>query len=215
MSFADLSFTPSEYILLNADRYVPPAKDKSGHNLLCSEGIVDGYALASTLLVAAILTCEAEEAIEIQLGQSKRLFRSDTIRHILLRPAAKVPNWNGYTLENSILFVAGQLFSMQDVNTARNVTYELIREDRKEPWEKIVEIVEWGLASSNWLIPVEGEAAAVFSTPFICPAKVRDLVMAQPEELVNNLLNDCKRNRPELWKALFDEVAQGIKDRKK
>lgn len=215
MSYADLSFTPSEYILLNADRYVPAAKDKNGHNLLCSEGYVDGNALAATLLVAAILTCEAEKALEIQFGQSKRLFHSDTISHILLRPGGQVPNWNGYTLENSVLFIAGQLFSMQDVNTARNVTNELIREDCEEPWKKIVETVEWGLASSNWLIPVEGEAAAAFSTPFICPAKVRDLALAQPEEPVKNLLNDCKRDRPDLWKALFNEVNQGIRDRKK
>ncbi len=215
MGFADLSFTPSEYILLNADRYVPAAKDKNGHNLLCSEGIVDGNILATTLLVAAILTCEAEKALEIQFGQSKRLFHADTVSHILLKPGGQVPNWNGYTLENSVLFIAGQLFSMQDVNTARNVTYELIREDSQEPWKKIIEIVEWGLASSNWLIPVEGEAAAAFSTPFICPAKVRDLAVAQPEAPVKSLLDDCKRDRPEFWKALFAEVNLGIRDRRK
>ena len=215
MGFADLSFTPSEYILLNADRYVPPAKGKDSHNLLCSEGEVDGNSLAATLMVAAILTCEAENALEISHGQSKRLFRSDTVGHILIKPAGQVPNWNGYTLENSVLFIAGQLFSMQDVNTARNLTYELIREDCNEPWQKIVEIVEWGLASSNWLIPVEGEAAAAFSTPFICPAKVRDLAMAQPDEPVKNLLDDCKHDRPELWKALFNEVNQALHDRNK
>jgi hypothetical protein len=213
MLYADLSFTPSEYILLNADRYVPAAKDKKGHNLLCSEGMVDGNSLASTLLVAAILTCEAEKALEIQFGQSKRLFHADTVSHILLKPGGAIPNWNGYTLENSVLFIAGQLFSMQDVNTARNVTYEIIHEDCREPWQKIVEIVEWGLASSNWLIPVEGEAAAAFSTPFICPAKVRDLALAQSEAPVKELLDDCKRDRPDLWKALFNEVYLGFRDR--
>lgn len=215
MGFVDFPFTPSEYILLNADKYAPEARDAAGgHNLLCSDGAVDGKYLATMLIISAILVNEAEHALEIDLGQSKRLFRADTVSHVLIRPAGQPPNFNGYTLEITLLFIAGQLFSMQDVNTVRNVTYELIREDCKDPWQKVIEVVEWGLASSNWLIPVEGEAAAAFSTPFICPAKVRDLVMTQPEEPVKTLLAECKRDRPELWKALFSEIDLALRDRR-
>ena len=215
MVFSDLPFTPSEYILLNADKYAPEAKGKQGHNLLCSEGMVDGNHLATMLITSAILVNENENALEIQTGQNKRLFRADTVSHVYLKPHGQPPNWSGYTLENTILFIAGQLVSMQDVNTVRNVTYELIREDCKEPWQKVIGVVEWGLASSNWLIPVEGEAAAAFSTPFICPAKVRDLVLAQPEEPVKNLLSSCKHDRPELWKAMLNEIGLAFRDRHK
>ena len=215
MRITELSFTPSEYILLNADKYVPEAKGKDGHNLLCSEGMVDGPQLAAMLVSAALLANQAEKALEIELGQSKRLFRLDPIAHVYLRPQGQPPNWNGYTLENTLLFIIGQLFAMQDVNTVRNVVYELIREDRPDPWQKVIEVVEWGLASSNWLIPVEGEAAAAFSTPFICPAKVRDLVLAQPEEPVRDLLATCKRDQPELWKIMRTEVGLAIKDRRR
>jgi len=215
MNLTDLSFTPSEYILLNADRYVPAAKGKEGHHLLCSEGVVDGPYLASMLITSAILANQAEKALEIEAGQNKRLFRADTVNHIYLKAVGQPPNWNGYTLENTILFIVGQLVSMQDVNTVRNMVYELVREDRHEPWQKVVEIVEWGLASSNWLIPVEGEAAAAFSTPFICPAKVRDLAIAQPEEPLKDLLNSCKNDRPDLWKAMFSEIDLAFRDRHK
>lgn len=214
MGFTDFSFTPSEYVLLNADRYASEGSGKNAHNLLCREGIVDGPNLAALLVMAAILACQAEGALEVSLGQSKRLFHADTVSHVLLKPGGKVPNWNGYTLENTLLFVTGQLFAMQDVNTARNVTYEIVQEDCEKPWEKIIEVVEWGLASSNWLIPVEGEAAAAFSTPFICPAKVRDLAMAQPEEPVKGLLTGCKHDQPDLWKALYNEITLAFKDRR-
>jgi hypothetical protein len=214
MGFADLSFTPSEYILLNADRYAAEGSGKNEHSLLCRDGTVDGPNLAVILVMASILACRAEGALEIIVGQSKRLFRADTVSHVLLKPGGSVPNWNGYTLENTVLFVAGQLFAMQDVNTARNVTYEIVQKDCEKPWEKIIEVVEWGLASSNWLIPVEGEAAAAFSTPFICPAKVRDLAIAQPEEPVKGLLTDCKHHQPELWKALYNEISLALKDRR-
>lgn len=213
MNLTDLSFTPSEYILLNADKYVPAAKGKAGHNLLCKDGVVDGPTLAALLITSAILANQAEKALEIEAGQNKRLFRADTVNHVYLRAVGQTPNWNGYTLENTILFIVGQLVSMQDVNTVRNMVYELIREDRSEPWQKVVDVVEWGLASSNWLIPVEGEAAAAFSTPFICPAKVRDLVMAQAEEPLKDLLGSCKNYQPDLWKAMFSEIHLAFRDR--
>ena len=215
MRLSELSFTPSEYILLNADKYAPEAKGKDGHNLLCSEGMVNGPRLAAMLVLAALLANQEEKALEIELGQSKRLFRLDPVAHVYLRPHGQPPNWSGYTLENTLLFIAGQLFAMQDVNTVRNVVYELIREDRPDAWQKVIEVVEWGLASSNWLIPVEGEAAAAFSTPFICPAKVRDLALAQPEEPVRDLLSSCKRDQPELWKNILAEIDLAFKDRRR
>lgn len=166
-------------------------------------------------MAAALLANQQENALEIEVGQSKRLFRLDPMSHVYLRPQGQPPNWSGYTLENTLLFIIGQLFAMQDVNTVRNAVYELVREDRPDPWQKVIEVVEWGLASSNWLIPVEGEAAAAFSTPFICPAKVRDLVLAQPEAPVVDLLTSCKRDQPELWKKIFAEVELAFKDRRR
>lgn len=214
MKLSELSFTPTEYILLNADKYAPEAKGKDGHNLLCSDGVVNGPHLAAILVSAALLANQEENALEIELGQSKRLFRLDPVAHVYVKPQGQPPNWSGYTLENTILFIAGQLFAMQDVNTVRNIVYELVQEDRPDPWQKVIEVVEWGLASSNWLIPVEGEAAAAFSTPFICPAKVRDLVVAQPEEPVRDMLSACKRDQAELWKNMLAEVDLGFKDRR-
>ncbi len=215
MRLSELSFTPSEYILLNADKYAPEAKGKDGHNLLCSEGVVNGPRLAGMLVAAALLANQEEKALEIEMGQSKRLFRLDPVPHVYLRPQGQPPNWSGYTLENTLLFITGQLFAMQDVNTVRNAVYELVREDRPDPWQKVIEVVEWGLASSNWLIPVEGEAAAAFSTPFICPAKVRDLALAQPEKPVQDLISSCKRDQSVLWKNMLAEIDLAFKDRRR
>ena len=95
-----------------------------------------------------------------------------------------------------------------------NTIHAMLVEDRTQPWMKIIELVEWGLASSNWLLPVEGEAAAAFSTPFICPAKVRDLVLAQSPAPVINLLTTCKKTRPEIWRQMMVEINQAFTDRK-
>jgi hypothetical protein len=63
-------------------------------------------------------------------------------------------------------------------------------------------------------MPVEGEAAAAFSTPFICPAKVRDLAMSQPSTPIVNMLTSCKKNRPELWRQMMTEISEAFEDRR-
>jgi hypothetical protein len=79
----------------------------------------------------------------------------------------------------------------------------------------VIEFVEWGLATSNWLMPVEGDAAKAFQTPFICPDKVQELAYAQPLEPVKGLLSSCKKNTPVVWKTLLAEIDLGLKDRMK
>jgi hypothetical protein len=95
----------------------------------------------------------------------------------------------------------------------KNIIYNIVAEDRPRPWEKIVELVEGGLASSNWLMPVSGDAAAAFLTPYICPAKVRDLALAQPAAPVMNLLMNCKKVRPEIWNQLTGEINTAFEER--
>jgi hypothetical protein len=214
MRLTDFSFTPSELILLNGDKFSPEAKDKEGHQLLCTEGTVSGPFLAGMCVAAAILGNHEENALEIEIKQKRGLLRSRSENMVCIHPAGAPPSWNGYTLESAILYTSGQLFGPGGDYSVRNVVYSLLLKDHKVPWKKILEIVEWGLASSNWLIPVEGEAAAAFQTPFICPAKVKDLAFAQPIEPVQNFLNDCKKNTPETWKLILAEIDQAFKDRK-
>jgi hypothetical protein len=111
------------------------------------------------------------------------------------------------------MFAASQMYSSPGDHSARRTIYTILAKDRPNPWEKVVELVEWGLASSNWLMPVEGEAAAAFSTPFICPAKVRDLAFSQPSTPIVNLLTSCKKSRPEVWRQLMTEIDQAFQDR--
>ncbi|KAF0109658.1 MAG: Uncharacterized protein FD147_2131 [Chloroflexi bacterium] len=215
MGLTDFSFTPSEFILLHGDKFAPEAKNKESHQLLCSDGMVNGSYLASMIIAAAILANEEEGALSIEVKhQKKNVFSSKQTSHVYIRPVGQPPNWSGYTLESAILFTAGQFFAVQGEYNVYNVVFSLLMEDHKDPWQKIIEIVEWGLASSNWLMPVEGDAASAFLTPFICPERVRELAFAQPLEPVRQLITNCKRNTPEVWNTMLAEIDQAFKDRK-
>ena len=54
MNITDLPFTPSELILLNGDKFAPEA-ETGGHQLLCSDGMVNGHYLAVMMVAAAFL----------------------------------------------------------------------------------------------------------------------------------------------------------------
>ncbi len=212
MKLTECPFTPSELILLNADKFAPEV-ETGGHELLCSIGMVNGQYLAVMMAAAAILANEEEGALEIELKEEKRLFSSNKGRQVHIHPIGHAPNWNGYTLESAVLFTAGQLFAVRGDYSARNVIYSVLRENRKEPWQKLIEFVEWGLATSNWLVPVEGDAENAIETPFVCPDKVQELAFSQPLGPVKNLFSSCKTNNPELWKILLSELDLAIKDR--
>lgn len=213
MALTEFSFTPSEYILLNGDKFAPESRGENKLYLLCSDGIVDGVYLTTLMCAAAILANEFEGALEIELVKKKIAFGLKENQELNLRPCGQTPNWNGYTLESGIMFSASQLYSSPGDHSARRTIYTILAKDRPKPWEKVVELVEWGLASSNWLMPVEGEAAAAFSTPFICPAKVRELAFSQPSAPIVNLLTSCKKSRPEIWRQLMTEIGQAFQDR--
>lgn len=214
MKLTDSPFTPSELILLNGDKFAPEV-ESDGHQLLCSDGMVNGHYLAVMMTAAAILANEEECGLVVELReQKKKLFSSASGQRIFIKPVGQPPSWNGYTLESAVLFSAGQFFAVQGDNSVRSVVYSVLMEDRKQPWQKIIEFVEWGLATSNWLMPVEGDAAKAFQTPFICPDKVQELAFAQPLGQVKRLFTTCKKITPELWKQLLAEIDQALKDRK-
>lgn len=214
MNLLEYSFTPSEYILLNGEKFAPEPRGEDRLPLLCSESMVDGVYLTTLMLAAAVLANEEEGALEIEIVQSKKAFGLKGTNELILRPKGQTPNWNGYTLESGIMFVASQAYGKAASPSMKNAVYTLLTQDRLRPWEKIIELVEWGLASSNWLLPVEGEAAAAFSTPFICPAKVRELAFAQPSAPIVNMLTTCKKNRPEIWRQMMAEIGEAFEMRK-
>jgi hypothetical protein len=214
MGLTDFPFTPSELILLNGDKFAPEVQT-GGHQLLCSEGMVNGHYLAVMMTAAAILANEEENALSFEIKQRKKFFSSNPEKQLFIHPLGQPPNWNGYTLESAVLYSAGQFFAVQGDHSVRNVVYSVLLEDRKQPWQKVIEFVEWGLATSNWLMPVEGDAAKAFQTPFICPDKVQELAFSQPMGPVKELLSNCKKSTPEIWKLLLAEIDQALKDRVK
>lgn len=208
--FSELSFTPSEYMLLNGDQF---SEEDSGVNciqLLCSDHSVNGPILAAHMLVAAILANEADGGLTLGLELERKPF-SPKPKSMHLQLRSPRPRWSGMTLEDSILNIVSAARSTQGDNTLGAILKQLFSQKQVKPWLRVIELVEWGLASNNWLIPVEGGASSAFTTPFVCPAHVARLAIAQPAEPVMQLLTECRTNRPEVWTIMRDEIARALR----
>ncbi len=213
MTLTNFSFTPSEFIFLNGEKFAPTAEGNESIPLLCSDSRVNGTQLAILLIMAAVLANESEGALAIELQEKKKFFGGTAKSELYLHTVRPAPNWSGYTLEAAVMFLAGSLFPTYE-HTLYNIIYSLLAKDRANPWQKIIELVEWGLVSSNWLIPVKGDAVAAFSTPFICPGNVRELALEQPVKPVISLLEGCKQRRPDLWQRMTRDIERAFRDRK-
>lgn len=212
MGLTDYSFTPSEYIFLNGEKFAPAADGHDGLSLLCTDIQVDGHFLAVEMMMAAILANEFEGALEIEIRERKKnLFGSGGKKEVFLNVVRLAPNWSGYTLESAVMFNAGNLRPTQQ-NSLLNIIIMILAENLPVPWKKVIDLVEGGLASSNWLIPVGGGAAGAFSTPFICPGHVRKLVLEQPSEPITGLLTGCKQHHPGLWELMKDEIERAMNE---
>ena len=210
MSLTEFSFTPSEYILLNGEKFASEAVGKNQIPLLYNDTSVDGYVLAKVMLTAAILANESEGTLKLDLILKKGVFTSAPRKELILTPLITPVRWNAYTLETTMLGILTNIKDSQQETTISNLVNKMLVEGRDESWQKVITLVEWGLAASNWLIPVQGDALGAFSTPFICPARVRDLAIAQPEEPVISLLENCRMNLPEIWQVLLADIEQSL-----
>ena len=105
MNLLDFSFTPSEFILLNGDKFSPEFSGENSLHLLCSEGSVDGMYLASLMCAAAFLANENESALTLELVQKKKIFGLWESTKLVVRPAGPAPNWNGLRLNQEFFLL--------------------------------------------------------------------------------------------------------------
>ncbi len=213
MSFINSCFTPSELIFLNGDKFAPESSKGDHFQLLTSDIVVSGPYLVNMMVAAAVLANEQMGALQLELNKEKGLLGLGSARNLLVTAVGQPPNWPGYTLEAAIPYLASQIGPYRGRNTLYAILLNVVTEDIPHYWKKIIEMVEWGLASSNWLMPVEGNAASAFSIPFICPAKVKELATQQPLDPLRKLLSECKKNRPEVWTVMMSEIEHAGRDR--
>jgi hypothetical protein len=207
MGLLDLAFTPTELILLRGEKFAPRLSGIEGIKMLHADYDVSGPILAQTMLLAAILANEATGSLKVEKKIKTGIFGGNNFE-ILLYPSGSQVMWGNFSLEEAVSNVVIMAYKGNQKSDPYSLMMRLLGDETGPHWQRVIGIVEHGLLASDWLLPVKGDAQKAFSTPYICPAKVQELVSQQPIEVVGKLLFECKNTRPLLWKTLNEQIVQ-------
>jgi hypothetical protein len=158
------------------------------------------------MVAAVVLANEKLGALRLEMVEHKTFFSQKKTVELVVSVAGNLLGWPGDTLEAMIPDWTKRLGKGPLTTVLENV----IGEPCEYPWLKIIDRVAWGMASSGWLLRVQGDAAKAFTTDFVCPARVRELAMQQSIVPLQQLFLECRNTHPEIWNALQEALSQAV-----
>ena len=190
--------TPSEIILLHGDKF---ARTSSAAVELW--GWV-GFNVNALTLAAAFLANEQAGAVHLEVRQEKALFgllRLDKL--CALRGDHRI-SWPAHSLESRMWPLAG--------NYVSEIVADWLGGKYPSPWKEVgnrvrAELVSRGLLQKERKSGLKGLFAG---ESYVLPAETAALATQQSIEPIVELLETCRRTRPEVWRLLIEGINKGI-----
>lgn len=204
---------PSEIVLLNGEQFA--TKARTGNvDLLHTEASVSAEQLAQAMLAAAILANAQAGAIRLDVREKKALLGFRKVSRLYAVPDQASASWPAGCLESEVRPLSEQLLAGGDNNEVSSVLVAWLKADSSNPWQSAIELVKAGLASRYLLDTIEEKRLKVFTTTrYELPDSTATLIAQQPIEPIQQLLQACQDNEPEMWKLLQNEIKSAIKAR--
>jgi hypothetical protein len=199
--------TPSEIVILHGDKFVPQARFTSV-KLPHKDAKVAIDHLLQTMLAAAILANEQAGVLALQTGQTKVLkHKRDTLFARLVGPIA---GWPEHSLEAAMCQQATLLLADQG-REANHLVYGWLGARLNSPWQFAFGRVRMNLVSRGILETIKVKKLLIFpGTDYALSPSGRELVDQQSIEPVQQLLDDCQQQRPQVYKLLWDHIEYGF-----
>ncbi len=198
--------TPSEIVILHGDKFVPQARFTSV-KLPHKDVKVAIDHLLQTMLAAAILANEQAGVLALPMGHTKVLGRKkDTL---LVRLVGPIPGWPEHSLEAAMCQQA-TLLQQDRVYEVNQLVYGWLGARLNSPWQFAFSRVRTNLVSRGLLETIKVKKLVIFpGTDYALSPGGREL-LAQAIEPVQQLLDDCQQQRPQVWKLLWDHIEFGF-----
>ncbi|HWQ84482.1 MAG TPA: hypothetical protein VN363_07950, partial [Anaerolineales bacterium] len=125
------------------------------------------------------------------------------------------PGFPPFSLEAQLCQLASQLKQTKGENEVWRIVYAWMRQDVVAPWQGAAERIQAGIGKRQLLDVFHEKKLKIFTTTrYELPEATRVLAASLPAEPVQQLLTDCRTNRPEVWNLLVKQIKQGIDQRK-
>jgi hypothetical protein len=203
--------TPSELVLLNGELFAQKAWI-GNVRLLHAEAEVSATQLGRAMLAAAFLAADQAGSIHLEVRPKKAFLHK--VDALFVDPGDPAIAWPEHSLENRLRTLAEACRSNRQDADVVNLVYRLLREDSANPWQSTVELVKEGLAARGLLAKVQVRKLKVFvSTHYELSESTAALRLGQSIEPVRQLLEECERDRPGVWRLLVAGINKAIKQR--
>lgn len=199
--------TPSEIVILHGEKFIPRSRFTSV-KLPHKDDKVILDRLLKTMLAAAILANEKAGALALPMGYRQVLrLKRDTL---LVRQAGPVPDWPEHSLEAAMGQQAA-LLQQDKVYEANQLVYGWLGKKLHNAWQYAFHRVRMNLVSRGILETIKVKKLLIFpGTDYALSPGGRELLEQQAIEPVQQLLDDCQQQHPQVWKMLWAQIEYGF-----
>lgn len=205
--------TASEQVFLQGEKFAGKGGLLNKYKLMHNGLEVSLSELVTHMVAAAFLSSEKAGAIRLEVRQKKALLGLTKTTNIYAEPLQSVDFPPG-SLEAQIYELAVEFKQMKDQNEIWKLVYAWLRKDVGAPWSKAVEFIQVGLGQRQLVDVIQEKKLKIFTTTrYELPESTRLLAASLPSEPVQQILAECRINRPEVWNLLVKQIKQGIDNR--
>lgn len=192
------AFSPSEWVVLFGDQFVPEASMLSSKEEILTSGVrVNSRTLMEKAMHAAVWTLQRAGAVRLEIRQGKALFGLLKTRKLHLAPGTATASYPEGSLESHLVEAAGMENELDAVLAA------FIGQDSHDPPARAIGLMKRGLAGRGLLETEEKKTLMVFtSVSYVLPASTRQLASRHSVHPIKQLLAEVEQKEPELFKAV-------------
>ena len=198
--------TPSERVLLFGDRFTPQVGMLGTSEVVLTSGVkVDADKLAAVMLAAAFLANEQAGALGLEARQGKAMFGLMKTEHLHAVPGQKQVGWPNGSLEQ---VVARSVAAQPKVD---DLVSGIIQDRSPSPGQALCQRAKIALAARDVVHAEEKKTLKIFtSVVFSLPDASRAAAEQSGWAHVQQMLQNCEQQRPQLWNALMKNIRASI-----
>ncbi len=207
--------TPSELVYLNGEKFAQKAGVFNKIKLMHVDLSVNDAQLVQMTVAAAFLANEQAGSVRLELRSKKALFGLTSVQALYAEPCGVQYPWPEQTLEASFPAYAERFKAEKNTNEVYTVLFAWMREDCMAPFDEVIHRVQYGLGVRNLLGMREEKKLKIFTVrSYTLPDATRALAQSTPLAPVQQLFQQCEQTRPQVWKALLEQIKKAIAARR-
>jgi hypothetical protein len=207
--------TPSEHVYLNGEKFAPKAGVFNKTRLMHMDYQVEVKPFAQAVMAAAFITLEQQGTLRLEFRQKKGMFGLGSSKAFYADCVGPAAAWPTGTLEAALPNLSqGLAVTAANKNEVLTIVYAWLGEDSMDPFEGVFVKIKAGLAQRGLLDSrIETHLKIFKNTVYSLPEPTRQLALTQPLQPIQQLMGWYAQNKPEVWKALNEQIKKGIEAR--